>query len=63
MDEENDKDTYNEIKELNSKLDKVLKENENLKKFNEDLRNQVSSSWFQPNKKTNKLISRMNLIS
>lgn len=43
MDEENDKDTYNEIKELNSKLDKVLKENENLKKFNEDLRNQVSS--------------------
>lgn len=31
----------NEIKELKSKLDKVTKENVNLKKFNEDLRGQI----------------------
>lgn len=31
----------NEIKELKSKLDKVTKENTNLKRFNEDLRDQV----------------------
>lgn len=39
MNDQNDKD--DEIKELRSKLEKVSKENDNLKKFNEDLRNQI----------------------